>query len=78
MKIRRIVPDIRSDKMKESRAFYVDFLGLTIGMDMEPTFRQPTPKIEIGVNHLWKMLSLAPTRFKRIRFRGPEEVRAHG
>ena len=34
MNIRRVVPDIRSKQMDESRAFYVDFLGLTVAMDM--------------------------------------------
>jgi len=34
MSIRRIVPDIRSQHIDESRAFYVDFLGLKVAMDM--------------------------------------------
>jgi hypothetical protein len=34
MNIRRVVPDIRSKQMDESRAFYVDFLGFNVGMDM--------------------------------------------
>ena len=34
MNISRVVPDIRSKQMDESRAFYVDFLGFNVGMDM--------------------------------------------
>lgn len=34
MKIRRVVPDIQSDRIAESRDFYTDFLGFRIGMDM--------------------------------------------
>ena len=34
MSIRRVVPDIKSQHLDESRAFYVDFLGLKVGMDM--------------------------------------------
>jgi catechol 2,3-dioxygenase-like lactoylglutathione lyase family enzyme len=34
MSIRRVVPDIKSKYMDESKAFYVDFLGLTLAMDM--------------------------------------------
>lgn len=34
MSIRRVVPDIKSRHMDESRVFYVDFLGLTLAMDM--------------------------------------------
>ena len=34
MSIRRVVPDIKSKQMDESRAFYVDFLGFTVAMDM--------------------------------------------
>ena len=32
--IRRVVPDIKSQNLAESRAFYVDFLGLELAMDM--------------------------------------------
>lgn len=34
MSVRRVVPDIKSHKLGESRAFYVDFLGLELAMDM--------------------------------------------
>jgi len=34
MSIRRVVPDITSDRMDESRKFYTEFLGFNVGMDM--------------------------------------------
>ena len=34
MKIKRVVPDIKSDRIEESRDFYAGFLGFRIGMDM--------------------------------------------
>ena len=34
MSIRRVVPDIKSRLLEQSRAFYVDFLGLKVAMDM--------------------------------------------
>ena len=34
MSIRRVVPDIKSKNLAESRAFYVDFLGMNLAMDM--------------------------------------------
>lgn len=34
MGIRRVVPDFRSDRIGESLAFYGDFLGFQVGMDM--------------------------------------------
>ena len=33
--IRRIVPNINSSKMEESRKFYINFLGLVAAMDMD-------------------------------------------
>ena len=33
MNIRRVVPDIKSQHLAESRAFYVDFLGMEMAMD---------------------------------------------
>jgi catechol 2,3-dioxygenase-like lactoylglutathione lyase family enzyme len=33
MNIRRVVPDINSDHIEESRDFYADFLGFQIAMD---------------------------------------------
>ena len=54
MNIRRVVPDIRSKQMDESRAFYVDFLGFNVGMDMGfiTTFVSPSnPTSQISVLH---------------------------
>ena len=54
MNIRRVVPDIRSKQMDESRAFYVDFLGFNVGMDMDfiTTFVSPSnPTSQISVLH---------------------------
>lgn len=34
MGIKRIVPDITSERMDESRKFYADFLGMELAMDM--------------------------------------------
>ena len=52
MSIRRIVPDIKSTHLDESRAFYVDFLGLKVEMDMGfiITFVSPgNPTAQISV-----------------------------
>jgi catechol 2,3-dioxygenase-like lactoylglutathione lyase family enzyme len=52
MSIRRVVPNITSDRLDESRAFYSDFLGFEVGMDMEwiITFVSPTnPTAQINV-----------------------------
>jgi catechol 2,3-dioxygenase-like lactoylglutathione lyase family enzyme len=34
MNVRRIVPNIPSDRIEESRAFYTELLGLNVAMDM--------------------------------------------
>jgi catechol 2,3-dioxygenase-like lactoylglutathione lyase family enzyme len=34
MNIRRVVPDIKSDRIDESRHFYTNLLGFQVGMDM--------------------------------------------
>jgi catechol 2,3-dioxygenase-like lactoylglutathione lyase family enzyme len=34
MSIKRVVPDITSDRMEESRKFYTEFLGFAVAMDM--------------------------------------------
>jgi catechol 2,3-dioxygenase-like lactoylglutathione lyase family enzyme len=50
--IRRIVPDIKSRNPADSRAFYVEFLGLELAMDMGSvmTFVSPTnPTAQISV-----------------------------
>jgi catechol 2,3-dioxygenase-like lactoylglutathione lyase family enzyme len=54
MNIRRVVPDLRSRQMDESRAFYVDFLGFDVGMEMGfmTTFVSPSnPTSQISVLH---------------------------
>jgi predicted enzyme related to lactoylglutathione lyase len=35
MSIRRIVPNIQTERMDESRKFYTEFLGLEVAMDMD-------------------------------------------
>jgi predicted enzyme related to lactoylglutathione lyase len=35
MSIRRIVPNIQTERMEESRKFYTEFLGLEVAMDMD-------------------------------------------
>ena len=52
MSIRRVVPDIKSDNLAESRVFYVDFLGMELAMDMGfvMTFVSPSnPTAQISV-----------------------------
>ena len=52
MSIRRVVPDIKSNDFAQSRAFYVDFLGLEMAMDMGfvMTFVSPiNPTAQISV-----------------------------
>ncbi|MBI1370405.1 MAG: glyoxalase [Planctomycetes bacterium] len=34
MNIRRVVPNVASERMAESRAFYTQFMGMTVAMDM--------------------------------------------
>ena len=52
MTIRRVVPDIKSRSLPDSRVFYVDFLGMDLAMDMGfvMTFVSPSnPTAQIGV-----------------------------
>ncbi len=52
MSIRRVVPDIKSHHLAESRAFYVDFLGFEMAMDMGfvMTFASPSnPTAQITI-----------------------------
>jgi predicted enzyme related to lactoylglutathione lyase len=52
MTIKRVVPDIMSEKMDESRKFYTEFLGFDVAMDMGwvLTFASPTnPTAQITV-----------------------------
>lgn len=55
MTIKRIVPNISSNKLDESKEFYINFLGLTLAMDMKwiLTFASnsnPTAQISIVQN----------------------------
>jgi len=55
MTIKRIVPNISSNKLNESKEFYINFLGLTLAMDMKwiLTFASnsnPTAQISIVQN----------------------------
>ncbi len=62
MSIKRIVPDVTSERMDESRAFYKDFLGLNLAMDMGwiMTFVSPAnPTAQITV--LQKMPADVPS-----------------
>ena len=52
MSIRRVVPDITSDHLDETRDFYTGFLGFEVAMDMGwiVTFVSPTnPTAQISV-----------------------------
>ena len=52
MDIRRVVPDVTSDKPEESREFYTNVLGFDLAMDMGwiMTFVSPTqPTAQINV-----------------------------
>ena len=50
--IRRVVPDITSERVEESRAFHADFLGFDVAMDLGwiVTFASPdNPTAQINV-----------------------------
>jgi catechol 2,3-dioxygenase-like lactoylglutathione lyase family enzyme len=52
MSIKRVVPDIKSKRLEDSRTFYVDFLGLKVAMDLGfvVTFVSPSnPTAQINV-----------------------------
>ena len=52
MSIRRVVPDITTERMEESREFYVGLLGFQIAMDMDwvVTFVSPVnPTAQVTV-----------------------------
>lgn len=56
MSIRRVVPDISSEKLDESRDFYTNVLGFSVGMDMGwiMTFvsrTNPTAQISVVRHH---------------------------
>jgi predicted enzyme related to lactoylglutathione lyase len=52
MEIRRIIPNISSTKMEESKDFYTNFIGLSIVMDMHwvLTFASPSnPTAQVNI-----------------------------
>ena len=52
MSVRRVVPNIRSDRFDECRTFYVELLGFEVAMDMGwiMTFVSPTnPTAQISI-----------------------------
>ncbi len=52
MSIRRVVPDIKSERFDESKEFYVGLLGFEIAMDSEwiTTFASPTnPTAQVSI-----------------------------
>ena len=52
MSIRRVVPNLCTTRLDESRAFYVDLLGFTVAMDMGSmlTFASPSnPTAQLSV-----------------------------
>ncbi len=61
MKIRRIVPDISSTNLEESKKFYADFMGLKLAMDMKwiLTFiSESNPTAQINIIHSDEPISL--------------------
>jgi len=63
MSVRRVVPDIKSDKLEESRGFYVDLLGFEVAMDMGwiITFASPTnPTAQINIMERDATASVCP------------------
>ena len=63
MVIKRVVPDIMSEKMDESRKFYTEFLGFDVAMDMGwvLTFASPTnPTAQITVMQKTKEVTPQP------------------
>jgi catechol 2,3-dioxygenase-like lactoylglutathione lyase family enzyme len=63
MSIKRVVPDIMSEKMDESRKFYTEFLGFDVAMDMGwvLTFASPTnPTAQITVVRKTKEAATQP------------------
>ncbi len=52
MSIRRVVPDIRSERFEESRDFYVKLLGFKVAMDSQwiVTFASPSnPTAQVSI-----------------------------
>lgn len=64
MQIRRIVPDITSDRLDESREFYSGFLGLDVAMEMGSitTFVSPhNPTAQVSVMSNDESASVVPS-----------------
>lgn len=52
MSVRRVVPNVKSDRLDESRGFYGDLLGLDVAMDLGwiVTFASPTnPTAQVSI-----------------------------
>jgi catechol 2,3-dioxygenase-like lactoylglutathione lyase family enzyme len=63
MGVRRIKPNIRSERLDESRAFYLDVLGLTggDGLDWILFFSAPDdPKLQLSVMELDRTAGVHP------------------
>ncbi len=44
MSIRRVVPDIASERLEESRSFYTEFLGFDVAMEMDAIVTYVSPE----------------------------------
>jgi hypothetical protein len=51
MHVRRIVPDISSERRDESREFYSGFLGLDVAMDLGWIMTFVSPDVTIQLRH---------------------------
>lgn len=62
MEIRRVVPNITSDRLEESRAFYVDLLGFEVAMDMGWIVTVASPNNPTAQISLMRQDAAAPTQ----------------
>ena len=62
MDIRRVVPDIETDRMDESRKFYTEFLGFDVAMDMGWIVTLISPSNRTAQINLLQAPAQAPTR----------------
>jgi predicted enzyme related to lactoylglutathione lyase len=60
MSIRRVVPNISSDRLEESRKFYTDFLGFEMAMDMGWIVTLASPSNPTAQVSLLKAQAAAP------------------
>jgi catechol 2,3-dioxygenase-like lactoylglutathione lyase family enzyme len=77
MSIRRVVPDITSERIDESRKFYTEFLGFSLAMDMGwiLTFASPSnPTAQVTL--LRAPSSAAPNPNMSIEVEDVDEVHA--